>query len=129
MSVVVEADGARRQLDNKSAPPVSVTAEDAGDPEKLARMLEQVMRDNAELRRRFAPRFVEFRGIGTDGSGTTKIRLFHGFGGPVRYWPTEAVNFGSGGPSLETHPDTDVNTLVLVAYGVGTVTIRVEESG
>lgn len=124
-AALVASDGLVRQLDTRAGEPIVVTSQDVKDPEKLARLLQQALRENAEFRRRWTPRELYFRDQVVDGTGTTKYRLTHGFNGRVTY---EAV-YASDYPRLKIHADTDANTLVLVSGTACTVDIRVREAG
>lgn len=129
-AAIVQSDGLVRQLDTRAGEPIVVTSEDVKDPEKLARLLQQALRENAELRRRYAPRVLYFRDQAVTATTTTPIRLTHNFNGKVNWsvvrWGGSAAGSSYG---LDEHADTDANTLVLVSGVAGTATIRVEEAG
>jgi hypothetical protein len=117
-----------RQLDRPAEPDEQVTPDDAKDSERVARMLMRLLKDVSTLRRSWAPRFVDHEDRVVDATGTTTYRFPHGFGGRVRWWPVDWKD-ASAGPQLERHSDTDSNTLVLVSYAAGTLTLRIEEAG
>ena len=129
-AAIVENDGSVRQLDTRAGEQINVTSEDVKDVEKLARLLQQALRENAELRRRWAPRELYFRDQAVTATTTTKIRLTHNFGGKVNWtvarWDGSAAGASYG---IDEHADTDANTLVLVSSVAGTATIRVWEAG
>lgn len=115
--------GKTRALDGKAAAGDVVSATDAADPLKLARLLTKLGRAVADLSRRFAPHFVDFEDLPVGSSSTH--RLAHGFGGRVRWWVVDA----DGVPALTKDPATDANTLVLTSTVACTVTVRIEEIG
>lgn len=121
--------GEMKRLDRPAEPDVSITEDDVKDPSKLARLVFGLAKDLAQLRRRFAPRRIDFEDIGVDDTGTKKFRFEHGFNGQVRWWVVDAVDTGSGGPILTRHEDTSANVLVLVSLAACLVTVRVEEAG
>ena len=129
-AAIVQNDGVIRQLDTRAGEPIVVTSDDVKDVEKLARLLQQALRENAEIRRRWAPRELFFRDQAVTATNTTKIRLTHNFNGKVNWavvrWDGSAAGSSYG---IDEHADTDANTLVLVSSVAGTATIRVEEAG
>lgn len=129
-AALVASDGIVRQLDTRAGEQINVTAKDVEDPKNLARLLQQALRENAELRRRWAPRELYFRDQTLTTTVATKIRLTHGFRGLVN-WAVVRWDASSPGaaPALDQHADTDENTLVLVSTVAGTATIRVWEAG
>lgn len=128
MSAVFTSAGKTRQLDKPAQQPDQVTEEQATDPKRLSRLLNELRQAVARQSRRWAPSFVEHEDVVVDGTGTTKYRFAHRFGKRVRWWPVDWVS-ASAGPRLVRHADTDTNTLVLVSYTAGTLTLRIEESG
>lgn len=129
-AAIIERSGEVRQLDTRAGEQINVTSEDVKDPEKLARLLQQALRENAENRRRWAPRELYFRDQAVTATTATKIRLSHGFDGKVNWtvvrWDGSAAGSSYG---IDEHADTDANTLVLVSSVAGTATIRVWEAG
>jgi hypothetical protein len=125
-AAIVNSDGGVRQLDARAGEPISVTADDVKDADKLARMLQDALRQLAEFKREWRPRRLYFRDQTVDDTGSTKYRLTHNFGGLVNY---VAVREDGGYADLRVHDDTDGNTLVLVSYSAATLTILVEEAG
>ena len=116
---LIDSDGNARQLDGNAPARSAFTAEDAKDPEKAARVIAGLLDDVAELRRRYAPRWVDFE----DRDASATITLEHGFGGRVRWW----VCGRSAATSLVESSSTTSDTLVLTpGTGGGLVTIRVE---
>lgn len=128
MSAVVPVRGNPRLLDRPAEPDERVTPEDVQDAPKLARLLMRILKELALLRRRWWPRKVDHEDRTVDGTGTTKYRFPHGFGGRVRWWPVDWSGAASV-PGLMRHADSDANTLVLVSWIAGTVTVRIEEAG
>lgn len=125
----ISASGAVKQLDGKAQPDQIVTESDVQQPRKLARLLSDLLKDIAALKRRAYPRRIDFEDIVVDATGVTAIPMRHGFNGRVRWWPVDWRAVGTSGPQLNRGSATDANTLVLVSYAAGTVTIRVEEAG
>lgn len=129
-AAIVHNDGVIRQLDTRAGEPIVVTSDDVKDMEKLARLLQQALRENAEIRRRWAPRELFFRDQAVTATTTTKIRLTHNFNGKVNWavvrWDGSAAGSSFG---IDEHADTDANTLVLVSSVAGTATVRVWEAG
>lgn len=129
-AAIIESSGTVRPLDARAGEQINVTADDVKDPDKLARLLQQALRENAEMRRRWAPRELYFRDQAVTATTTTKIRLTHGFGGKVNWtvvrWDGSAAGSSYG---IDEHSDTDANTLVIVSSVAGTATIRVWEAG
>jgi hypothetical protein len=122
---VVNADGGVRQLDAKAEAPIVITAEDAADKEKLARLLQQALRDLAELRRRHSPKWLDFEDVTLS---TGDYEFPHGFRGRVRWWVVDWLPDASADPvALERSADSTADTLVLSSFCDGVATIRVEE--
>ncbi len=124
--------GQSKQLDVRAAPREVVTEEDVQQPKKLAELLGRILVALTELRRRWAPRKIDFEDqpVGT----STDYRFEHRFGGRVRWWVVDwKPAFTGVNQYIEfmRHADTDENVLVLTsgAASVGTVTVRVEEAG
>ncbi len=125
MSAIVNGT-TTRQLDRPAATNESVTEKDVAELPKLARLLQRILTDLSDLKRRFWPREIDFEDVSVDNTGTTKYRFEHGFNGRVRWWPVDAE---TAAPALKRHADTDANTLVLVSSATCTVTVRVQEAG
>lgn len=128
MSAVIKTDASIRQLDKPSEPQAQVTEEQVTDPKRLSRILMSILRDVAQLKRRWWPSFLDFEDTTVDGTGTTKYRFPHRFKNRVRWWPVDWTG-ATAGPRLVRHSDTDSDTLVLVSYTAGTLTLRIEEAG
>lgn len=128
MSAVIKTDGSIRQLDKAIQPPEQVTEEQVKDSHRLSRLLMSILRDVVSLKRRWSPPFIDFEDVVVDGTGTTKYRFPHRFGGRVR-WHSVGWKSATAGARLVEHSDTDGNTLVLVSYTAGTLTLRVQEAG
>lgn len=122
-------NGRMVQLDRKAEPRQAVTVADVQDPERLARLLNE-LRDGVDAERsRFKPRKIDFVDIPVDNSGDSTVRLAHHFGGRV-WWYVIAWKGASFSPFLvgPSTLSTD-NVLVLGSLVTGTATIRVEEAG
>lgn len=126
-AAIVESDGTVRQLDAKAGELVVVTADDVKDADKLARSLQDALRQLAELRREWRPRRLYFRNQSFDATGTTKYRLTHNFGGRVNYYFMPETT--GGYVDVRRHSETDNNTLVLTSFWSSTATVLVEEAG
>lgn len=128
-SAKIKDDGEISTLDGKAAPDEIVTSEDAKDPEKVARILGKLLREVAELRRRWNPQRIDFEDITVTNAGDS-YSFEHGFKGRVRWWP---VGWRSGTADacvlVENETLTTDTTLVLDSYGDGIVCVRVEEAG
>lgn len=128
----IETDGAVTQVDRPAAPDLVVTEEDVKDAGKLARLVMSIAKDVAALKRRFAPRRMDFEDVTVDSTGTTKYRFEHRFGGRVRWWCVmyrDPSGASGGTATLRQHADTDKDTLVLVSLVEGVVDVRIEEAG
>lgn len=130
MSAKVDSDGAVTPLDGRTEPDEVVTAQDVQDPDKLARLLGRILKDIAALKRRWAPRHIDFE-LAVTGSATPQtVQLEHGFNGAVRWW---VVDWSTGGTvaisAMKNTALTTTKTLVLSVYNAGAMTIRVEEAG
>jgi hypothetical protein len=128
MSANIPKNGRPRQLDRAGDAEEQITPEQAQDFERLSRLLTGILKDIASLKRRFWPQRIDFEDIDIDNTGTTLYRFPHGLGGPVRWWPVDWAG-AAAGPQLVRDASTDANTLVLVSYEAGTLTLRVEEAG
>lgn len=132
MSAIVPAYGPIRQLDKRVEPDEQITEDQAGDVSRLARLLTRILRDVAELKRRWFPRRIDYEGIvSTGSSGAPQTKQFaHGFGGQVRWWVIDCDGVGSVTLPLVMRTNTDdKNTLTLAFYFPGNFAIRVEEAG
>lgn len=124
-AAIVPRVGKIRQLDGRAEPDEVLTPEDAADTTKLAKLLIRILRELAQLRRRWWPRQIDFEDVPTN--TVNPIRLPHGFGGRVRWWTVDADD--AIDVALGRHSSTDKNTLVLTSTGTSVVTIRVQEAG
>lgn len=130
-AVVSVRDGSGRSLDERAAPDEVVTADDAGDSTKLARLLTRILGDLAMLRRRFVPRRTTFRDVVSTGSAGApyRVRLAHRFGAAVEWSVVGVTDPGVVAlPFVSEVSDTDENTLVLDVYFPATIAVRVEET-
>lgn len=125
----VLSTGVMKQLDGKADPDQQVTEQDVQQPPKLARLLTDVLRDLARLKRRPYLRRIDYEDIAVTAGGS--VTLAHRFNARVRWWVVDWVPSVSGvAPVFErTVATTDANTLILKAGNSGTATFRVEESG
>lgn len=128
MSAIIPANGPIRQVDLAGEPLEQITPEQVTDEQRLARLLMDVLRQQADLSRRFWPQFIDFEDVAVDATGATVYRFAHGLGGRVRWWPVDWSG-ATAGPRLVRHANTDDNTLCLVSYTAGTLTLRVEVAG
>lgn len=129
MAARVSSTGKVYQLDRPAEPEQRVTEEDVQQPSKLARMLMALLKDVADIKRRFFPRRIDFEDVEVDNTGGKKFYFHHNFGGRVRWWPVDVVDLGGGQAALTRHADSDNDTLVLVSNASARVTIRVESAG
>lgn len=121
----VAADGRVEALDSPSDAAERVSADDIANTMTLARLLTRLLRDVADLRRRWWPRRTDFVDVAV-GSGGAQVRLDHGMGGRVRWWVTDATVAHA---LTRDAAATTADTLVLQSNAAGVVTIRVEEAG
>lgn len=129
-SARVDSAGTVTQLGPRVVQQETFTAEDAEDPEKVARAINDLRAKETKRSSDWRPREMEFEDIVVTGDGVTKTPLAHGFGGRVRYWIVDVAPGSGGAPDLERHADTDDNTLVLISWvNPATITILVREAG
>lgn len=76
--------GTTRVLDASATSREVVTAEDVQDPKKLAELLGRLLTATTELRRRWAPKRIDFEDVAVGGQGAS-VRLAHHFGGRARW--------------------------------------------
>lgn len=125
----IDATGKIYQLGPKSQPDQNLTEDDVADATKLTKLLVKMLGDIAALRRRYAPRRIDFEDIVTGTSGAT-FQLQHNLSGRVRWWLVGWSAVGTSAPVLKEFPSLITsNTLALQSYVAGTATIRVEEAG
>jgi hypothetical protein len=120
------------QLDRKAEARQIITPEDVQDPERLARILNELRESADEERRRFKPSWVDFANIAVVAS--TTYRFEHRLAGRVKWWIADwqPTNVGAN-PYAEffrVATSTD-NVLVLLTSSVtaGTCTVHIEEAG
>lgn len=128
MSAVYPKDSKVRQLDRPAQPDEQITEEQVADPKRLSRLLNDLRTDTNAQKRRWQPSFIEHEDVAVNGTGTTKYRFPHKLGMRVRWWPVDWTG-ATAGPRLVKHADTDADTLVLVSYTSGTLTLRIEKAG
>ena len=119
-------------LDGRAPSNIVVTSKDVQDPERLARMVQELAREVVHLKRTWTPSRMYFRDRTVTATNTTKILFHHGFGGRVNWWVArwDSLPAAAGAPyGLDEHADSDANTLVLVSSVAGVVTICVEAAG
>ncbi len=124
---VIDSTSRVRQLDAQPEPDEQVTTAEVASGEKLSRLLIRILSNVAKLLRAWRPRIVDHRDRVVDATGSTLYRFPHGFGGRVNWWVIDWQ--GAAGESLARHSTSDNNTLVLVSYVAGTVSVRLEEAG
>lgn len=127
MSAVVSAHGTLRPLDSKAGPAEQLTDKLATDPMQMAQTVASIRADLAALKRRWWPQSVTHLDRAVDATGTVVHRFAHGFGGRVAWWPTDWT--GAAGPQLARHASSDANTLAIVSFVAGTLSLRIEEVG
>lgn len=128
MSTAVLTDDGARRLDGRADAPVTITAQDVTDPEKLARLLNDLRRDVAEERRRWKPSEIYRQDLSVTGGDT--ISIAHGLHGRVRYAVVEWEPDTPGdAPLFDKDDSTDEDTLRLAVGNSGTVTLHVWEAG
>jgi hypothetical protein len=128
----VESDGTVTSLDGRAEPSTLITEEDAKDPQKVARILTEVLGQVASQRRRWAPRRIVFRDIAVTGDAVTPVtvQLEHGFGGRVSWWPVDWVTTSTVTLGIKQNTTTTTaDTLGLWFFCTGTISICVEEAG
>ncbi len=130
MSAVVPSNGKLRQLDSPAVPDEQITPDQVTDTDRIARLFMRILKDVAGLKRRYWPDRLDFEDVAVDATGTTLYRFPHGLGGRVRWWPVDwQGSLLTYNPALARDPSTDDNTLVLVSYAAGIVTVRIEAAG
>lgn len=129
-SARVDTAGVVTRLDGKADADEVVTESDVQDTAKLARLLCRILKTLADLKRRFVPRRIDFHDITTVATPGT-VTLQHNFNGRVVWWPIDYQISGSAAsPIIQRNAAAgDANTLVLLTYTTGLVSIRVEEAG
>lgn len=128
MSAIVDKNNSIRPLDKAVEPLERVTPEQWTDVPRMTRLLTQILRDIAQLKRRFWPLRIDHQDRVVDASGTVLHRFAHGFGGRVRWWVVDWTD-ATLPPLLVRHSSSNNDTLVLTSGVAGTVTIRIEEAG
>lgn len=132
MSAVVEPDGTVRQLDRRPEPDENVTEQSVTSPGLLAKFLLRLFREVSRLKRRWAPKYLDFRGIVSGGTAMTPalVSLDHNFGAPVVWWIVRVQGLGTGSLKFAEELDTSTdNRLELSVNFEATLTIRVQEAG
>lgn len=131
MSAVIPPNGTSkiRQLDATKQPDEQVTTDQVKDPTILARLAMRILRDVADLNRRFSPPYLDFEDVVVDATGSKVFRFTHSFNARVRWWVVDWKSTIGGAPVLDKASSSDLNTLALVSSVAGTVTVRVMASG
>lgn len=130
VSAIINRSGAVRQLDKQGEPPERVTPEQWADAPRMTRLMTDVLRQLVVLQRRFWPLRLDYEDVAVDDTGTTVYRFPHGFGGRVRWWVVDWQANGSlFDHSLSKHSSSNDDTLALVSFTPGTMTLRIEEAG
>ena len=117
-----------RQLDRRPQPDEQVTEETVRDVSRLARLLSDVLRRIARREREWRPREIVHRDVAVDAGGTAIYAMPHGFSGRVN-WTTVDWTGATAGPALVRDSSTDLDTLRVVSYQAGTVSVRIWEAG
>lgn len=125
----VTATGKVVQLNAKAEPDSIVTEADAQSPRLLAKLLTGILAELARLRRRYAPRHIDFEDLAIASGGKT-LSLHHGFNGRVRWWLVDVEITGSSAAPIvqKWSPLTDADHLGLWTDSNHRVSIRVEET-
>ena len=89
----VDASGKMIPLGPRAQADQTITEADVTDTAKLTRLLVKLLADVALLRRRWAPRRIDFEDISGRSNSGGVVMLAHGFGGRVRWW---VVGWSSG---------------------------------
>lgn len=126
----ITAAGKLIQLNPKAEPDAVVTEADVQSPHLLAKLLTGILTEIVNLRRRYAPRHIDFEDI-TIASGGKTYTFRHGFNGRVRWWVVDYENTGAtvGVIVQKWAPLTDANTLGIYSNCDGRITLRVQEAG
>lgn len=129
MSAIIPKNAPIRQLDKAAEPDRQVTEDEVKDVPRLQKLLMELLRDVATLKRRWWPNRIDYEDRAVGAASTH--RFTHNFKGRVRWWVVDWVPDVAGDEyRLERDVDaTDANTLVLRSDVVGTITLRVEEVG
>lgn len=125
IAAVVDSGDRVRSLIVPRDTDVQVTEEIVKDDARLARLLQQALRDVAALERRPCPRRLDFEDVSVSGDGVTVYRFPHGFGGRVRWWVVDQDEPAA----LKRSDETTDDVLALVSEVAAVVTVRVEEVG
>ncbi len=129
----VGVDGLVQKARRFIAKPTTVQDEEVKDATKLANILRGALQRIADLEARVPPESVEFE-LALEGvwpTFETKL-LAHNFNGPVRWWvtcwtrPQYQAAYPDFAPIIVQDASSDANTLVLQAYVIGRVVVRVE---
>lgn len=109
----------------------SIHPEEVKTPEGIAAAFRDTMTRLSDLESAGVPDALEFEK--NVGSGGAAVKLFHGFGGPVRYWVTYWTRQVGGAypttaPILVAQADSTADELSLKSYVAGRAIIRVEAS-
>lgn len=128
MSARIDNDGNVTTLDGLRSLDDVVTPADVGDADKLAKLLTRLLAQQAQQKREFRPRRVQYQDIVSTGATMTPqtLRLEHGFGGRVVWWVCDT---DVDAPRIRKDTSTDSNTLVLKMFDSGTFSFCVEEAG
>lgn len=98
--------------------------DDISDPEKLGKVLTDMLARIAALEASKPADFIEFE-MSCPASGS--VRMAHNFGCPVRFYLTSWKGAASHNLRMD-ETNSDLNTLVLTSGAAGRATVRVEKS-
>lgn len=129
-TALIAKDGTIRKLDRVAESDERVTPADVQDPETLARIVQDLRKQVAQLRRAWTPRVLVFRDVVTTGSlgSPQTLRFNHSFGGAAWF---QVLRLVTGGTDfrLDYSANSTNDTLILTSYSSGTFSLRVEEVG
>lgn len=125
----VASTGEIKQLGTKPTPDEVITEEDVKDTSKVAKLFVRILREIADLKRRWAPRRIDFYDLAVGNTGAV-LRLQHNFNGRVAWWVIDhQISGAAGAYILQRSTATTANELVLLSYKDAVVSVRVEEVG
>lgn len=118
MSANVPLNGQTRQLDTPREPDEHVTDKQVGDAAQLTKLFMRILRDVADLKRRWWPNRIDFEDVSLGASGG-KIRLPHNLSGRVRW---RVVDYAERAGTTSTVDRVPPQSWVDRCLGVGTWT-------
>lgn len=125
----VLSDLSIQRLDTPREPDALITEEDVQNPRKMALLLTRIVKEIAEVKRRFVAKRIDYEDVTVTNAGLS-YAFQHSMKGRVRWWPVGWQSASADACVLvEDTARTDDNTLYLKSYGDGVVTLRVESAG